>query len=127
MRLRRLTLLLLTTAACVTTYAATVRRGGMAFRIETPWETAASGSGPFDTTIYAEQRLPLYPSPRLAPLFEVIHTLDLHLRWQYWHEPDIPDFDAAPDFTLTTTPASPTPRNAASLPTTTRSNPPSDF
>jgi hypothetical protein len=113
MRLPRLVpLFVLALAACVVSYSATVERGRMSMRAETLWEVAASGSNPFATTIYAEQRLPQYPSRWLAPAFGVIHTFDLCLRWKYWHESDIPDFDDAPDFTVLPTPTPPTPSNA---------------
>jgi hypothetical protein len=113
-RLRPLLILfILSVAALSATYADTVERGRMSMRKEFAWEVAWSGSNPFETAIYAEQRLPWYPAEWLAPALDVIHAFDVRLRWEYWHESDIPEFDTVPDFELMP-PTAPSPPTAGS-------------
>ena len=83
-------------------YAATVQRGPMGMREELTWEVAASDHLAVPTRIFAEQREPEYPRPLrwLAPVFADIHAIDVRLRWAYWHEEVVPDFEDAPDFKL---------------------------
>ena len=84
-----------------TLYAITVQRGewGCAKR---PWEVAVSGSIPFRTRIFAEQRIPEYPRAVrwLEPALVVVHFVDLRVRRAYWYEEYVPQFDDAPDFVL---------------------------
>lgn len=84
-------------------YAGAVRRGPWGMREELGWEVAASGYIPSRARIFAEQRVPEYPRPLRwrAPAFADIHALDVRLRWAYWHEEVVPDFQDAPDFGLT--------------------------
>jgi hypothetical protein len=84
-------------------YATSVRRGAMGMRNEWPWEVAATGNCPFRTRVYAEQRMPAYAGPGrlLSSVLDVVHSLDVWVRWEYWHEVDVPAFDDPPEFQIT--------------------------
>src|SRR3954447_25415541 len=91
---------------CVTVYVVSVRRGSWGMRTELSWEVVASGCSPFTTTIFAEQRLPRYPAGArwLTPALDLVHSLDVRIRRDYWHEDarlyDVPEFSDGPTFDL---------------------------
>lgn len=81
-------------------YRSTVQRGAIAARELPAWEVAATGDIPFRTrTFDLDERQPQYPRSLrwLAPALSDIHAVDVHLRWNYWHEQELPEFDDAPD------------------------------
>jgi hypothetical protein len=96
-------ILLIAVLAVSALYAVTVQRGPMGMREESAWEVAASGGLPVRTRIFAEQRMAEYPRQVrcLAPVFAGVHAVDVRLRWGYWHEEVVPEFEEPPDFELT--------------------------